>query len=86
MNEIERMVRAIFLTYGETRKIPIEEEELWCYDYEENYIIQKLLHHHEIRENIMNQGYTHEQAEEIITDCEMRGLRPSSYRSKRSRE
>ena len=74
MNEIERMVRTILLTHGETRKIPIDQEDLWCYDYEESYIIQKRMRHKELREHIMEKGCTREQAEEMILDCWVRGV------------
>lgn len=74
MNEIERMVRTIFLVYGETKKIPIAEEDLWCYDYEESYIIQKCMRHKELIERIIERGYKVEQAEEIILECCIRGV------------
>ncbi len=74
MDDIERMVRTIFHQHGRTLKIPLEAEEKMCYDYEEDYIIQKLLYRYEIREQIMKKGYTHEQAENMISESVLRGI------------
>lgn len=74
MDEVERLIRTIFITHGRTRKISIEEREISCYDYEEDYIIQKLLYRHELREYIMKEGYTREQAEKIISESVVREI------------
>ncbi|MEM3564838.1 MAG: hypothetical protein QXR19_16525 [Candidatus Jordarchaeaceae archaeon] len=74
MDEVEKLVRRIFTIHGTEWKIPLEEEEEEYYDYEENYITQKLLRHHELRKHIMDEGYTWEQAEKIIDEAELRGI------------
>jgi len=85
MKMIERMIREILLIHGETDKLPLEEayigkdeegEEIFVdmYDYEEDYMIRKTLTHGELKKHIMERGYTEKQAEEIITDCLVRGV------------
>ncbi|MHA1261708.1 MAG: hypothetical protein ACTSSA_06350 [Candidatus Freyarchaeota archaeon] len=74
MDEVEQLVRTIFFTHGSTRKIPLDEEEQWNYDYNEDHIAQRLLYRHELREQIMRKGYTREQAEKMISECWLRGI------------
>lgn len=64
----------MFILHGHTRKIPLEEEEIRCYDYKEDYIIQKLLYHSELAKHIANEGYTQEQTKNIIHECKERGI------------
>jgi len=85
MRETERMVREIFLVHGETEKLPLEEayagkdedgEPIFVdiYDYEENYKMRKVLTRSELKKHITEKGHTEEQAEQIIAECEERGV------------
>ncbi|MEM3593812.1 MAG: hypothetical protein QXS27_03705 [Candidatus Jordarchaeaceae archaeon] len=73
MDETEKLVRRIFILHGRDRKIPLTWDAEY-YDYDENYTVQKLLHHHELRKHIMDEGYTWEQAGKIIDEAELRGI------------
>ncbi|MBW1935826.1 MAG: hypothetical protein ACTSRF_06640 [Candidatus Freyarchaeota archaeon] len=74
MDEVERLIRTIFLLHGETRKIPLTLEGKRIYDYNEDYIMQKLLYRYELIEHITKRGYTQEQAEKMIAECWLRGI------------
>ncbi|MEM3564922.1 MAG: hypothetical protein QXR19_16965 [Candidatus Jordarchaeaceae archaeon] len=79
MDEVEKLVRTIFTIRGETWKIPLDEREEKHYDYEENYIVQKRFHRHELRKHIMEEGHTREQAEKNNRSSTPRNNRPKRH-------
>lgn len=56
MDEVEQLVRTIFFTHGSTRKIPLDEEEQWNYDYNEDHIAQRLLYRYDLRRTDNEKG------------------------------
>ena len=74
MDERQRIVREIFLKNGKDRKFPIREEDWKYYDYEEEEVIRKELTRGNLKNLLIDKGYTEEEAKEIIRECWLRNI------------
>lgn len=74
MDERQRIIREIFQKNGEDWRFPIYKEDWGYYDYAVKKIIRKALTQGELKNLLAEKGYSEAEAEEIIRECELRGI------------